>query len=199
MTDASENSNVIYAYRQWAFCDMWPLEDAAVLVSGRTPRDLGTDRPAEPTPQEVRAVYELALNCAGHTLHVERSEARNGELMVEPGMFVTWFEERVGEVPALLRQALDEARTVAKDRTGARPSSLRPEQKHRERTRGAAQCLWYHNRNIRIGDMADNYYDLWKVTCEARSYSHDTIHRWLKEVAPDEASKPGAPRKNPHS
>jgi len=199
MTEANQDPDRIETYRTWALCDLWPLEDAVALAAGNAPRQLGSEGPKEPTSKRARAIYELALNCAGHTLQIERSEVRDGQLMVDPGMFVAWFEQRVGEeIPAALRQALSGVREALKQSKETRRSSLRPEQTHRERTRGAAQCLWHNDPSIRIGTMADCR-ELWTITCDGSSYSRETIYDWLKEVAPPEARKPGAPRKNPSS
>jgi hypothetical protein len=198
MTEANEEPDPIEIYRVWALCDLWPLEDAVALVLGNTPRKLGSEGPQGPTSKGARVIYELALNCAGHTLQLERSEARDGQLMVEPRMFVAWFEQRAGEIPPALRQALGEARDAVKEGNGTRRASLRPDQKHRERTRGVAQYLWQHDPTIRIGTMTD-YRELWAITCDGNSYSRDTIYEWLKEVAPPDARKPGAPPKNPPS
>lgn len=186
------------AHVAWALCDLWPLEDAATLAMGDTPRQLGSAARDASMSKGARVIYELALNCAGHTLQVERSEARDGQLMVEPRMFVAWFEQRAGEIPAALRQALGEVRDAVRENNGTRRASLRPDQKHRERTRGVAQYLWQHDPTIRIGTMAD-YRELWAITCDGSSYSRDTIYDWLKEVAPPDARKPGAPPKNPPS
>jgi hypothetical protein len=196
MTESSEAQEPLDAYYVWALCDLWPLEDAAVLAAGDAPPQLGSEKAREPVSKGARAIYELALNCAGHTLQVERSDVRDGRLMVDPRMFLTWLRQREFSIPNWLVQAVDEVGGFFDEREGTRRSRLRPEQRHRERTRGLAAYLWSQDPSIRIGSMASRR-ELWRITCEGHSYRQEKIHEWLQEVAPEQARKGGRPPKPP--
>jgi len=183
------------AWHQWALCDVWPLREAAMLVVGDDPRELGADDETVEPSKEARAVYELALNCAGHSLAVEESQARGGELVVEPLTFVDWVSQRRGSVADGLRDLLLEARRAVEVRQGSYRPNMTPAQRHRERVRGIGAYLWDQDPSIRIGEMAQRE-ALQRIGCEGSSYRDQTMRDWLKEVAPEDARRGGRPRRS---
>jgi hypothetical protein len=69
----------------------------------------------------------------------------------------------------------------------------RPEQEDKKEVQKIAKFLWYEKKlKIRIKKMS-NRPEIKRIV--GKRYKPKTVHRWLSEVAPEFAKKPGRPKK----
>ena len=143
-----------------------------------------------PQSESVRLWLTIARNCLGHSLKASKPRPDESSVMVEPVHFLDWIEQKeLTSVPEGLKTALD-SRRVAVGSTRRKPADG---QRHAERCQALAALLWEREGpEIKLKQMAERQ-ELCRIGCEGKHYSTDTVKTWIREGAPAEARKPGAP------
>lgn len=177
--------------RTWARCDLWPLDNAFELVFNPDPPPPGEASSWEPNESQQRglnAMREVAMNCAGYSLRIVKTEFRPDVPCVEPLQFLAWADSRGLPVPTELRLTVTSVRDELKQRSPSRERALRPEQRHRLRCEGIAAYLWSQpeTKDLTIEALIQRP-ELLAVGCEGIEYQPKTLRDWVKEQAPNRA------------
>lgn len=88
-----------------------------------------------------------------------------------------------------------EPHNLATDDTPKPPAKQRQDQQDKALVQAAALRIWNDDKSIRIAAMIKRKEIA--IDANGKQYVSKTLHRWLKEVAPASAHKPGRPSKKP--
>ncbi len=205
-----DGSKVDYAY--WLLSETWDLEIAVCLIRG-LPFEEGKNRFGlnEKDWAEFQRYHKVFLNVV--TGHVVKSKPKmNFEGLDQVGYYLKvesvllWALDKGIIIPEKLKIEAEQFKKIATQTSfgvnlvvdespiDKKFKPLRPEQRHREQSRGIAKLLWNSNPDMTIDAMLRSN-EITKFGCDGKSYHEDNIRKWLNDLAPNRS--PGRPKSKP--
>lgn len=175
--------------RDWLKRDFWTLlEGFCVIKFGFSPEHMMEMNPKlEPLynhPDFNMAMRSVAAGTL-EGLNVKEGKSVYGHMiMVKPLDFLRWCQQKEVSLSERVTDELTEEEWlyIRGEQDGNMFKNVN--QRHRERCRAVAECIWMREPHLTIEDMIQHD-DINGIACENRTYAAKTLREWLKDLCPN--------------
>lgn len=172
--------------RYWLKQDQWTLfEGICLLEYGGFAEGDHNQEEIDSTTLYATPLFQSALRSIRTGKLEVLSKLPDDKLydsVLNPLAFLKWAAEKEALPPYVIEVLSAEQQAALEAISTSELKNVN--QRHRERCRAVAECIWMREPHLTIEDMI-HHDDINGIACENRTYAAKTLREWLKDLCPN--------------